>query len=64
MTPDEHEHKAAQIVVRHARDWANRYVAIDDAQMAAIAILVRAIEQLTPGWSATARARLFQGDEE
>ena len=65
MTPDEHERRAAsQIVARQAREWANRYAAIDDAKMATIAILIRAIEQLTPGWSPASRARLFTGDDE
>lgn len=72
MTPDELESQAANRIMREAYDLAvqnNKHIPpVDgveaDKDTAALAILLTAIELLTPDWSPEARARLFTGDEE
>lgn len=60
MTPDDTELFSAKHVVLVAQIHAD-YNCRDksDAQSATAAILCRALELATPGWSAEARARLF-----
>lgn len=65
MTPDEREMQSA-LDIRHSAAcaaWMNHPLGSPDIEAAADAILCRALELATPGWSAEARARLFLPEE-
>jgi hypothetical protein len=64
MTPDDKEYIAAETVAGRAYGLALQNNKANDVEAATIAILIRALEQITPDWSHEARARLFTGDEE
>ena len=66
MTPDELESASAEHIREQAATEAflnGRIGAVGDDEASTAAILCRALELATPGWSAEARARLFMPEE-
>lgn len=59
MSPEHTEKFNAICVIRLARELAQRHSNPCDADAAAVAILVRAVELATPDLSSEARASLF-----
>lgn len=63
MTPaDQTELYAADTLLLHARQFAKGALP-DDFDAVTLAVMCRALELATPGWSAEARARLFMPEE-